>query len=237
MADGGSPAQLMTSLDATAGHDLDRLAQVLAASKEFRVLRRLQRRDRYHSTDGAATRLALFVDVETTGLACDRDRVIELAAVPFDYGLVTAEIYTVHEPVTYLEDPEKAIAPEITALTGITTAMVRGHRIDDAVINALVSSASLVIAHNAPILPGMLGATPHVPVYYAHNDLPRIDDLARLGQRFNDHAVRIRQQFRVAVRVARSFRLGFGRAKLRSGRICGGLGLVVGRCRDGAGTA
>lgn len=33
--------------------------------------------------------------------------------------------------------------------------------------------ASVVVAHNAPILPAMLRGTPHTPVYYAHNDLPR----------------------------------------------------------------
>jgi DNA polymerase-3 subunit epsilon len=51
--------------------------------------------------------------------------------------------------VAYLGKPGRPIPPEVTALTGITDAAVRGRRIDDARVAALAASASLVVAHNA----------------------------------------------------------------------------------------
>ncbi|MBU6365188.1 MAG: hypothetical protein KJT01_03160 [Gemmatimonadetes bacterium] len=60
------------------------------------------------------------VDVETTGTAPEGgDRVTEIAIVPVEDGRVGA-------PFTRLVDPERPIPPFITALTGITPAMVRG---------------------------------------------------------------------------------------------------------------
>ncbi|MFB8146075.1 glycosyltransferase family 4 protein [Microbacterium sp. NPDC056003] len=59
-------------------------------------------------------------------------------------------------------------------LSKIGLPRVRAQRSYRPMVTALEGSTErLVIAHNAPILPGMLDATPHVPIYYAHNDLPR----------------------------------------------------------------
>ena len=41
------------------------------------------------------------------------------------------------------------IPPKITKITGITDAMVAGHRIDDRAVNDLLGRVVLVIAHNA----------------------------------------------------------------------------------------
>jgi len=38
---------------------------------------------------------------------------------------------------------------EVTKITGITGAMVVGHRIDEAAVAAFVADANIVIAHNA----------------------------------------------------------------------------------------
>jgi DNA polymerase-3 subunit epsilon len=48
-----------------------------------------------------------------------------------------------------LESPGLSIPPEITTITGITDAVVAGHRIDDGAVNDLLSRVVLVIAHNA----------------------------------------------------------------------------------------
>lgn len=128
---------------------LEGMAQALTSSGWYRVVRRFQPRDRYAADDGAPKRTALFVDVETTGLSLASDAVIELAAVPFEYGVRDGQIYAVGEPLTFLEDPGRAIPEAITELTGITDAMVRGRRIDDARVNALLDGVSLVVAHNA----------------------------------------------------------------------------------------
>jgi hypothetical protein len=127
---------------------LDAMANALEASGEFRVLRRLARRSLVERYDGSATRLGVFVDVETTGLDPIRDEIIELAMVPFIYG-IDGRIFEIREPFESLREPNRAISPAITALTGITNEAVAGQAIDLGQITAIAESADLVVAHNA----------------------------------------------------------------------------------------
>lgn len=127
---------------------LEGLARTLTTSGWYRVVRRFQPRGCYEQAAGRATRTALYLDVETTGLGA-QDRIIEFAAVPFTYVVTTGEVCDVGEGYCGFEDPDCPIPEEITALTGITDDMVRGQRLDDAAVTALLASASLVIAHNA----------------------------------------------------------------------------------------
>jgi DNA polymerase-3 subunit epsilon len=128
--------------------DLEAMAAALRASGEYRVLRRLGPRPRIVVPDGVATRWGLFVDVETTGLDPRRDEIIELAMVPFRYGL-DGRIYETGEPFHGFRQPAEPIPAEITALTGIDDAMVAGKSIDLDAVTAAAAPAALVIAHNA----------------------------------------------------------------------------------------
>jgi DNA polymerase-3 subunit epsilon len=60
-------------------------------------------------------------------------------------GLPVGEVVVYDE----LEDPGVPISKEIEAITGITSAMVAGHRLDEDRIAALLQGVDLVIAHNA----------------------------------------------------------------------------------------
>lgn len=131
------------------GSELDPRAAALEASGEYKVLRRLPPVRQYHSPDGTPTLTALAVDVETTGLDPLRDAIIQFGGIPFEYAPQSGRIYAVGEPVVFFEDPGRPIPAEITALTGITDAQVRGQRIDDQAVGVLLASVSLVIAHNA----------------------------------------------------------------------------------------
>jgi DNA polymerase-3 subunit epsilon len=85
------------------------------------------------------------VDVETTGTSPDGgDRVTEIAIVPVQGGVVG-------EPFTRLVDPERSIPPVITALTGITPAMVRGQPPFRAIAGEVASrlAGRVFVAHNA----------------------------------------------------------------------------------------
>jgi DNA polymerase-3 subunit epsilon len=90
----------------------------------------------------------LVVDVETTGQDAARHATIELAMVPFTYGL-DGQIYAVGEPFHGLRQPTDPISTEITAITGITDEMVAGRSIDPAAVGSFVAGAALVIVHNA----------------------------------------------------------------------------------------
>lgn len=131
-----------------AAPDLAGLAAILTASGEYRVQRKLRERSIVTAADGTPTRTGLFVDVETTGLDPLRDEIIELAMMPFTYAL-DGRIFAIGQAFQRFHQPSSPIPPEITRITGITDAMVAGHRIDPAEVAAFANGAALVIAHNA----------------------------------------------------------------------------------------
>ncbi len=124
------------------------MADRLAASGRFRVLRRLAPHPTESAGPGEAVRQGLMVDVETTGLDPARDEIIELAMVPFTYS-TGGRVLEVGTAFQGLREPSRPIPPEITALTGIDDAMVAGRTIDPAEVAAFAAPAALVVAHNA----------------------------------------------------------------------------------------
>jgi DNA polymerase-3 subunit epsilon len=112
------------------------------------VLRRLQTPTRYHEPDGGDVKLAIFLDLETTGLDPAKDEIIEIAMVPFTYS-GDGRIFDVHEAFNELQEPIAPISAEITQITGITDEMVAGHQISADKVAEVVGPAALIIAHNA----------------------------------------------------------------------------------------
>ncbi len=128
--------------------DLERLASRLEQSPDYRVLRRLQPRDVFAPDRDGPTRTGIMIDVETTGLDTAVHEVIELGMVKFAY-LPDGTITRVIDAFTAFNEPAGPIPAEITALTGITDAMVAGQRIDEHAVTAFCADAVIVIAHNA----------------------------------------------------------------------------------------
>lgn len=135
-------------MNLSARNDYEAWAAELEASGDYRVLRRLQPRQPIADIETSDARQALYVDVETTGLDTRHDEIIELAMIPFWYG-AAGEILGVGEPFQSFNEPSRSISAEVQALTGITDAMVAGHRIDEQRVTHLAQSAVLIVAHNA----------------------------------------------------------------------------------------
>jgi len=125
------------------------MAQALAQHPDFRVLRRLVPCADYGGLHGQATRRVIVLDTETTGLDSKSESIIELAMlsvlVDVATGLPVGPV-TVYES---FEDPGKPIPPAIQEITGIDDTMVKGWRIDDVAVAAMVEQADLIVAHNA----------------------------------------------------------------------------------------
>lgn len=128
--------------------DLEAMAETLAATGNYRVLRRLAPRRSVTVPNGQPTKLAIFLDVETTGLSLTHDEVIEIAFVPFTYG-ADGRIYEILPPFEALQQPSRPLPPEIAELTGLTDEMLAGQAIDQAALAAVAAPAALIIAHNA----------------------------------------------------------------------------------------
>jgi DNA polymerase-3 subunit epsilon len=128
---------------------LEHMARMLLDSGDYRILRRLEPQAEYHRADDSPKLVAAVVDVETSGINPDSDRIIELGVCLFEYDRQNGRIYRVLGSWEWFEDPGFSIPPEITNITGITDEMVAGHRIDDRAVNDLLGRVVLVIAHNA----------------------------------------------------------------------------------------
>jgi DNA polymerase-3 subunit epsilon len=126
------------------------IAARLTAHPDYRVLRRLQPDFAGGpALVGGRVRRAAIVDVETTGMDPASDQVIELGVVVFEYDADSGMVGPVVARFSGLEDPERLIPPETTAVHGITDEMVAGQRIDDAAVASVLAGVTLVIAHNA----------------------------------------------------------------------------------------
>src|SRR5690349_18287828 len=126
--------------------DLAAMADALAQSTDYRVLRRLIPRSPYTPAAGQEVRTGILLDTETTGLDHAKDEIIELGMVAFDYT-ADGRIVGVRDTFSAFNEPSAPISAEVTALTGITNEMAAGHKFDDAAVTAFVESGVITIAH------------------------------------------------------------------------------------------
>jgi DNA polymerase III subunit epsilon len=96
--------------------NLAKMAEILAQSSDYRVLRRLNPRDEFAACNGQTTRTGILLDVETAGLNTAQDEVIELAMVNFTY-LPHDRIAAITDVFSSFNEPSIPIPEEIIELT------------------------------------------------------------------------------------------------------------------------
>lgn len=120
----------------------------LEKTGNYRVLQKYQKPDFYNQEDGSEKITGIFLDVETTGLSHEIDKVIEVALVPFEFSK-DGRIFNILEAYSGLEDPQTPLPQKIISLTGLTDEMLAGKSFDDEAVKSIVESSNLIIAHNA----------------------------------------------------------------------------------------
>jgi len=124
------------------------LARWLEATGDYRILRRLLPQPSTARVARRDSKVGIIVDFETTGLDAETDEIIEVAMVKFHYSS-SGQVVGVADTFQAFNQPSAPISSEIIKLTGITDEMVDGQKINDAALEAFVTGANVVIAHNA----------------------------------------------------------------------------------------
>jgi DNA polymerase-3 subunit epsilon len=131
--------------------DHESAAALLSCSNDFQVLRRLKNHPSFSAQATPHPLIGVYIDCETEGLEL-QDKIIEIGLVRFVYDADNGIVLNVAEPqqgYSAFEDPGKPLTELIRNLTGIRDEDVQGQAFDDQAIAALITDASLVIAHNA----------------------------------------------------------------------------------------
>jgi len=158
---------------------LNSFAAALEATGNYRVLRRLPPQEQFSTAAPAEPFSGIILDTEATGMTPGTDEVIELGMIKFQYRR-DGQIYRALDTFNCLQQPSKPIPPHITAITGITDAEIAGQAIDAAAVEAFVSGAELITAHNAKFERPMCEAT--WPFFHKFNwacsyvQIPRRDE-------------------------------------------------------------
>jgi DNA polymerase III subunit epsilon len=133
---------------------LQRDADRLAASGDFRILRRLPEIcEVWAQSSPVVDRLAMtkivIVDVETTGLDPATAKIIEIAIVTLSICDKTGALLYIQPPKSWLEDPGEPLTEEIEQLVGLTDRDLGGQKFDDEAILSALNEADIICAHNA----------------------------------------------------------------------------------------
>ncbi len=169
--------------------NLAEMARMLSQSDEYRVIRKLQKRDSYGMClPGIQTdiKIGLILDTETTGLEA-QDRVLELGIIRFEFDSKTGLVYRILDTYGALEDPGIRIAEAAQAVHGISAAMVKGKQFDDLAVARILSGADVVIAHNARFDRPMIEK--RYPAFALHNWACSYQEIDWKGQGFGSSSL------------------------------------------------
>ncbi len=125
------------------------IIEQLEKSGSYKISKRLEPQESYNEDDGSEKKIAIFLDVETTGKEISDDEIIELGMVAFEYNPESGKIFKILNNFNELEEPNVPISPEASEVNGITMEMVKGHKIEDDKVAEFISKAVLIISHNA----------------------------------------------------------------------------------------
>ncbi|MCX6128346.1 MAG: 3'-5' exonuclease [Proteobacteria bacterium] len=108
----------------------------------------------------------LVLDLETTGIDAETDRIIEIGLIEFGVGASgKPEILNMYGG---LEDPQQPLTPELQKLTGLHDEILKGQSIDWAMVRNFLERASIIVAHNAQFDRSFLQKRPEVLGFDRH---------------------------------------------------------------------
>lgn len=104
----------------------------------------------------------LIVDVETTGIDAETDKIIEIGLLEF--GVEAGREPFITNMYGGLQDPGQALDAQIIAITGLDDQILKGQSIDWDIVASFFERSSLYVAHNAAFDRGFIEKLPFSPI-------------------------------------------------------------------------
>ena len=114
---------------------------------DYKILSRVKTTFEEIITSNSKIFRAAIIDLETLGMDANQHEIIEIGLLSFSFTTEDGVIGIV-DSYNELNDPRKPIPPEITKITGISDADVRGKVINWDHVGLILNQTHLVICHN-----------------------------------------------------------------------------------------
>ena len=99
--------------------------------------------------NGESLKTAVAIDLETTGLDCAKDKIIEIGLRSFTFDRRNGDIVEVGESYDELEDPKTPLSKAVAELTGLSDHDLKDRSINWTRVSEIFDKADVVIAHKA----------------------------------------------------------------------------------------
>jgi DNA polymerase-3 subunit epsilon len=126
----------------------DQAVALLDEHTDYQLLKRVPEELFDRGGVSAETKRGLIIDLETMGTNYQKDLIIEIGMIGFEYT-ADGQITKVDSTYNELNDPGKKIPKDIIAITGITNDDVKGKAIDWQQVAAMLEPADIIICHNS----------------------------------------------------------------------------------------
>lgn len=100
------------------------------------------------NTSNAKLFTGCVIDLETTGLDTSVCEIIDIAFRLFEFD-EAGNIYSIGEYYQCFNEPTMPLSEDVKRVTGYNDAMLKGHKIDWAVVDSMLAKVDVAIAYNA----------------------------------------------------------------------------------------
>ncbi len=100
------------------------------------------------NTSNAKLFTGCVIDLETTGLDTTSCEIIDIAFRLFEFD-EAGNIYSIGEHYQCFNEPSMPLSEDVKRVTGYNDEMLKGHKIDWAVVDSMLAKVDLAIAYNA----------------------------------------------------------------------------------------